>query len=220
MRDAVIALAALLSPVAVCAQPVTSAEFNAGGIDFTMPLPKGFCLRDTPQAKAVTQMVAASDANNLTLLMIFDCAGEPGDTDNFVIKIPARFLMVEVTREQLIREVSAAFETPEIRAEITSERLNAITSSSISDVLNTEVQIDSAFAPSGHDDVCVYMDGIITMTVAEKEIKVAAAGCMTAVGGRMLSIYRYGEGNIPGRSKKLIPEVRAMAESIRVRAAR
>ncbi|NML07484.1 hypothetical protein [Sphingomonas sp. G-3-2-10] len=218
---AALALGTAAIPATAAAQAATPAEFHAGGINFTMPLPKGYCLPSAGASQSVAQLISAADSENLTLLVLFDCTGTPGvDADYLVIKIPKPALMVEVTREQVIREVSAAVGTTEFKAATAPDKINTDTAKSIGDVLNTEVKIDSAFAPSGHDDFCVYMQGIIVMGVAGKQVKVAAAGCVTGIGGRILTIYRYGDGNVPGRVEALVPEVRALAESIAVKPVR
>jgi hypothetical protein len=70
--------------------------------------------------------------------------------------------------------------------------------------------------PLGRDDACAYMGGAITGADATgKSTTVLLGGCITSVGGKVISVFRYvgsGKGKDVGA---LLRESRALALQVR-----
>lgn len=176
------------------AQSAATADFETGGVRFTLPLPQGFCLPSGGGVAAAEQL-AAGDERNLTLLTLYPC-GYQGDGahDYYLIKIPKRAIGVTVDREQLLSAIAAENAKPASAA-------------------------DPRMAPAGRDEMCVYLTGRFQLEVRGKPRSRVMGSCLTVAGGRVVAIYRYGDGATADEAKALLPMARAVADSITVRPA-
>lgn len=204
----------LIFALALAAQPTSSArttEINVGAVRLRVPLPVGYCLPEGDQV-AVAQLLAAVDTDNVTLLTLNDCESMRADGNYLIIKTPISVLNAEISRAELIGEMT----TPEAAQgmEEGASDSDRETNERYAELGAEDASIATDIKMRGNDDVCVYLGGIGTETVGGKVIPKAIAGCLTAVGGRMVSLYGYREGGDPEGYRKLMPQLKHWALQI------
>ncbi|QIG79257.1 hypothetical protein [Stakelama tenebrarum] len=187
-------------------------RFNIGSVQYEMPLPAGYCL-PTGTAANSASLMAAVDKQNLTLQTFYPCDNNSADsTEYFLIKVPRTVVMVPITRAQLLPMMEQTFQDPAFLASLQS--VGEEVSADITEVANQEASVTGTIEPSGIDDRCAYLTGKLRFVGAGKDYTLSNAGCMTATGSRMFTIYRYADENQNPASLK--PIVKAVAETIRV----
>lgn len=187
------------------------ADFRVGGVSFRLPIPAGYCLPSGRMAD-VMQLLAAGDTENVTDLSLAQCVDKmlPGASDYTIIKTPRRGLLVTVDRAELLTAVGKEFD----KKLDTSPMLDAA-GKSVSGVAGTKISISGTFGPRGKDDVCAYMGGVLHYESRTMTYDQPMGGCITAVGGRVLYIYRTGTKNDEAGILDLMRESRAIALSIK-----
>ena len=203
----------LMSPVigpAPAAQDTI--DFSVADVALTMKLPAGYCL-PTGRGAAVAQLVANGDPNAVTHATLYRCGVEPGTgaNDYTLIKTPRSMLDATIDRPALIREMGAQFDNPLTVAALAKTDAGA----DVSRALGTKVEITGEVKPLGHDDVCAYMGGQVSVAGAGTSYLQPAAICITSVGGKILMIARYGKDLAPTAIATLLREARAVALTLR-----
>lgn len=189
------------------------AHFQVTGVEIAMPIPKGFCL---PQGKgvAIAQLVAASDDANVTDLTLHKCGDETQFVDYYILKTTKELLAVAISRADLIAELVKALDDPAVKMAVDPARLAPDIERSFTSVTGRKATIDGGIRWLGHDDACVYMAGVITLKTERGDSVRAVSGCMTAVAGRAVNVYRYSDGADPTNATRHLPDVKAMALSM------
>ncbi|MDH7972610.1 hypothetical protein QH494_10490 [Sphingomonas sp. AR_OL41] len=209
-----IAMALALPVVAPAPAPAPppSVDFSVGGVALTMPLPPGYCI-PTGRDAAVAQLVAAGDKGAVTHATLKQCDGSigAGVNDYTLIKTPTSMLMPVVDRPTLIKELGAEFDNPVAVADMNTGDAGA----DLSQVLGTKVEIKGLIKPLGHDDVCAYMGGQVNVTGAGISYLQPTGVCITSVGGKVVTIARYGKDLAPAAIATLLRAARAIALSMR-----
>jgi hypothetical protein len=213
--------AASLGATALPAAPPApmDASFRVGTVAFEMPLPSGYCLPRGLQID-VAQLVAAGDSENVTNLTLFPC-DDPVEgpdlgagNDYILIKTPKQALIAEVSRVELLRGLGQAFENPAFTEALASGKLLKDAGKGVGDVVGTTVDLSGDVAPRGKDDFCAYLGGTMAVASSIKSYTVAVGGCITAVGGRVLSVYWYGADEGPASVARLLVKAKGLARTI------
>jgi hypothetical protein len=209
-------LAALLAIAPVKDATPPMAVFAVGTVNLEIPIPAGYCL-PTGDIAAVAQVVAASDDVNVTDLTLVRCGvgSQAALEDYMIIKTPKRALVDTVTREQLLVAVGAEFDRPEFK-DFIAKGVGAQAENQWKN-MGVEIHFSGTPQPLGRDNVCAYLGG--QLSPSDKDGKIyptLMGGCLTSVGGKVVSVFRY---VAPGKGKEvgdLLREVRALAVQIRV----
>lgn len=65
--------------------------------------------------------------------------------------------------------------------------------------------------PLGRDETCAYLGGVLTLKTGEINYSRAIGACITAFAGRVIFVYRYGEGE-PANVLKMLPLAKSLAQ--------
>jgi hypothetical protein len=201
------------------------ASFRVGAVEFQLPLPSGYCLPRGLQVD-VAQLVAAGDTQNVTDLTLFPCeapvsgSGLAAQKDYILIKTPKQALLTQVTREALLQGLGEAFENPAFTEALASGKLVKDAGQGVSEVIGTRVDLSGNIAPRGKDEFCAYVGGTMTVTSAIASYTLSAGACITAVGGRILTVYWYGPDEGPASVARLFLKAKGLARTITSRANR
>ncbi|MFL9841289.1 hypothetical protein ABS767_09965 [Sphingomonas sp. ST-64] len=209
------ALFAMSIALATAAPAASQSEFKIGPVALTATLPTGYCLPEGDDATAA-QMVASADNVNATLLTVNSCTKSEAWKDYYLVKVPVQLIPVTITNAELQAQVGPALEQA-----IDSDQINKKASERTTETLGTEVQVKGQIKGYGKDETCLYIGGIMDAAVPKTGLKytLAVTGCMTVVGGKMLTIYRYSPGKSEADILRLRSATRAFAQGIRVKAA-
>ncbi|HEX8124109.1 MAG TPA: hypothetical protein VF548_00840 [Allosphingosinicella sp.] len=223
---ACLAAAGFGSPaLAASPPPPAGASFRVGGVEFQLPLPPGYCLPRGLQVD-VAQLVAAGDTANVTDLTLFPCTApasgpELGNQKDYIlIKTPKQAMVTQVTRKDLLAGLGEAFDNPAFTEALNSGKLMKDAGQGVSNVVGTKIDLSGNVAPRGKDDVCAYLGGAMTVTSAVKSYALSVGACITAVGGRILTIYWYGPDEGPASVARLLVKAKGVARTITSRADR
>lgn len=215
-------MAMALVPVAAAPAPVpvapASIDFSIGKVVLTMPVPAGYCI-PTGEDAALAQLVAAGDKNAVTHATLRRCGVKTtaGANDYTLIKTPVSMLVPVIDRAALIKELGSAFDNPVAVAELAATTRNGDAGADLSKVLGTKIEIKGAITPLGHDDVCAYMGGQVAVSGAGTSYLQPTGVCITSIGGKMVTIARYGKDLAPAAIATLLRGARAIALSMRAR---
>lgn len=183
-------------------------DIHIGTVAVRIPIPAGFC-KPTGDDSEVMQRLAAGDQENTTHLSLIEC--KPTAKDRYyLLKTPTDALNESIDRAEAIKGLSAAVETPEFVDKLNGE-ISQQVGEEKSRATGTRTEIGSKLAPRGHDDVCVYMGGLMTTTAGDQSQTQAIGSCMTVVGNRLLSITLYEDSSDPAEYKRILPELKALA---------
>jgi len=188
--------------------------FRISGVGFEMPIPTGYCL---PSGKGgdVAQLMAAADQQNVTHLTLLACQDDWGK-DYILVKTPSQALLVDVGREEALKALAAALDTPALKEQFSSGKLVTDAGKGMSDVLGRKVDLVGEIKPVGRDEACVYLAGTTEVKTADVSYRIAVGGCITVVGRRMLTLYVYGSDTGAAGVAALVARSRRLMETIRV----
>lgn len=194
--------------------PAADVAFRVGSVEMVAPVPKGYCPAEGNVA-ATAQRIAAADSRNVTHATVTACTADKTWRDYFILKTPNELLGVATTTAELQAAVVPALKQADSAAAM------AETSKGLSGTLGSKVEVKGEVLGYGQDDRCVYLGGVLDLNAPDRGIAytLAMAGCMTVVGGRVVTIYRYAPGTSAADVRALLPSVRNFAGSIRVKAA-
>jgi hypothetical protein len=201
------------APASAQAKPQV-AGFRISGVALEMPVPAGYCL-PTGKWTDVAQLMAAADKDNVTDLTLFACPGDGGN-DYILVKTPTKVLMVDTGREEALKELATAFDTPELKAEFSSGKLMTDAGKGISDAFGHKVDLAGEIKPLGRDEACVYLGGSTEVKAPNVSYRISVGGCISVVGRRMLSVFLYGPDKGPAGVAALVVRSRRLMETIRV----
>lgn len=203
-------IAAVALAAGSASSDVQPSAFRVGAAAFNLPVPEGFCLPEGKDA-AAAQLIAASDRDNVTHLSLLQCDETRRWLDYFLIKTPTVALMATVTNDEFQRAVE-----PDLAKGFNSDEIVASASKDVSETFQSKVDLKGKIVYLGKDEVCLYLGGVFDVTMrGGVDYTLAMAQCMTVVAGKMLSIYRYGDGNDRKAIEALMPSTKALAKAIR-----
>ncbi|RYD96724.1 MAG: hypothetical protein EOP61_17590 [Sphingomonadales bacterium] len=195
------------------------APFKIGAVAIEAPIPAGFCL-PSGDAIAKAQLGAASDTGNTTHATLYACAQMQGSdriNDYFLIKTPKDLLDVKLTRGEVLDALTKELEDPNFSEEKLSRDAGAEASKGISEASGTQTTVTTDIRPLGRDKDCAYMGGIVAATTAEGSFALNVGGCVTAVGDRLVMVFRYAKGTTRAAATALLPDARKLAMALRVK---
>lgn len=200
------------------AQTAQKVGFSVGSVAMEVAPPTGFCV-PTGMAQAAAKMAEAADKGNATLASFYPCdrMSQARNSDYFLIKSIKTLVDVTVEREELLKALTAEMSNPNFSVENLSTKAGQESSKALSDLSGTDVKVTTDIRPLGRDTDCAYMGGVVVAASAGTTVSLNVAGCLTAVGGRMVMVYRYTEGTTMAGAQPLLPQVRKLAMAIRVK---
>lgn len=206
---AALALAVLAAGPAA-AQRGGNLSFSVGAVDFVAPLPAGYCLPLGAQAESAKR-TAALDTDNVTLLTLDSCGAGADASDYAIVKTPAALVDTPMTLRKLLRDPAFARQT---RPEAPADAEKAM-EDDLSARAGAPVDLVGGVGGMGHDEVCGYLAGTISAQGSASGV-FSLGGCMTVVGGRVVTIFFYGRGGDVATVRRLMAKARAFALSISV----
>ncbi len=203
---------ALAAALPALAQDTQTARFQVTGVEVALPIPKGFCM---PQGKGaiVAQLLAASDTVNVTHLTLNSCDAQAADTDYYLFKTTRSVLAIQMSRKEWIAALLEYLEDPAVKNAIDPAKIGPEAEREFEKVFGQKASVGGDITWLGHDEACVYLGGVISFETEGVRYKRAVSGCMTAVGGRSVNIYRYSEG-LPANATRYLADVKAVALSM------
>lgn len=212
---------ACLGAATLSAAPTASPEasFALAGAAFRVLLPTGYCLPRGQQVD-IARLVASGDVRNVTHLTLFPCdapvdaAGLSAQRDYILIKTPKEVLNVQLSREELLRGLGEAFDNPAFAQALASGQLLKDAGKGVSDVIGTPIDLSGNVAPRGKDDVCAYLGGTMAIASRTHSYTLAVGTCVTAVGGRAISVNWYGSDESPAGVARLLAKAKGLALTI------
>ena len=197
------------------AAPVT---FRVGGVEFSMPMPAGYCLPQGTQID-VAQLIAAADTNSVTHLTLVRCgkAFSTAANDYTLIKTPKTALIATIERPELLASLGAEFDKPETLKMLQSDEFDQEISKQAGEVIPGKPQFTGDLKPLGRDDVCAYMGGTVKVEQGSFSYLQSVGTCITSVGKRVIVVNRYGVRADDAGVASLVREAKAEALSIKAR---
>lgn len=212
-----------LAVAALCLAGTATAQaqnfnFTVGSVKLEAPLPAGFCL---PSGAAVIKadIGVRSDTDNVTHATLYACGKMESNTieDYFLIKTPKTMLDQPYDREAVLSALTAELQNPNFSAEKLNSNAGSSASKSISEASGTQTAVTTDIVPLGRDKDCAYMGGLVAAETNGTVFRLNVGGCITAVGDRLLMVFRYSKGDAVAGAAKLLPEARKLAMSLRVK---
>jgi hypothetical protein len=207
--------AAMLVVATADAEAVT-ATFRINGVELEMPVPEGYCL---PRGRDVdvAQAVSAADADNVTHLTLYPCQPQEPLTDYILVKTPRQAVLQTIDREQLLAGLSEVFDNVDVNSMMGS--MNDRIEENLASVIGTRPDLVGRFRPLARDESCAYLGGTMQVTAAQLTYSISVGACMTAISGRMLTVYLYGPDRGSAGVAELLVRAKALAASISARPA-
>lgn len=196
----------------------TKASFTVGSVAIDASLPSGFCL-PTGSAVAKADLGVRSDPENRTHLTVYSCAQMAKDTitDYFLVKTPNNLLNTPLTREAVLASLTAEMSDPNFSAEKLSTEAGDKATKSISEASGSQTNVTTDIRPLGRDKDCAYMGGVVAANTNGVVFSLNVGGCITAVGDRVMMVFRYAKGTSVTDAAKLLPEARKFAMAMKTK---
>ncbi|MCW3846090.1 hypothetical protein OF829_02495 [Sphingomonas sp. LB-2] len=205
-----LAVAALAVAAPAWAQQGGTASFGIGGVNYTAPVPAGYCLPASAAEVERMRAIAVADRENMTALSVISCGSAANPLSYFVVKTPYQAVELPVTLRDVLDLPD--FNAPEKDAQIDDQEM--------ADVVKRETGMDATVRTDirlmGHDDVCGYMGGTVSVEIGQ-ERRVSLGGCMTVAGKRMVMVIFTAPGDDPADIARLKAKARAFALTIHVK---
>jgi hypothetical protein len=84
----------------------------------------------------------------------------------------------------------------------------------VSDAIGMAVDLSGNVAPRGKDEVCAYLGGTMAVASRMSSYTLAVGTCVTAVGGRAMSVNWYGSDERPAGVARLLAKAKGLALTI------
>lgn len=210
-----LAIMVAMTATAATAESSRLADFRVGGVSFAMPMPEGYCQPSGAQAD-VAQIMSAADTVNVTVLTLNRCGGAivTGAGDYTLLKTPTGLLVQNISRATLLAELGREFANTDAMKAM-SENSVAEAAGSLTKLGGPRMTMTGKLLPRGRDEVCGYLGGSTHVESGATAYDQAVGSCITAVGGRVIVIHRYGKQIDDAGILQLMREARAMALSIK-----
>lgn len=210
-----LAIALLLAGSPAIAAESPRASFSINNIRFSLEIPPGYCEPEGAEIEAA-RVLAAGDQLNVTHLTLIPCeSGASASADYILIKTPAVVLGATVQRGEFLQMLGDAFANTELMANLTSDRVFAESGRGVSEAFGTEVDLSGSIRPLGRDDMCGYIGGAVRVSSAAGDYNVSFGACLTAISGRIMSVYWYGPDRGSAGIADLLIKAKGLAQRIR-----
>lgn len=214
MMKAILSTVGIAIALAPSASPEI-AQFRINGVDFEVAAPPQSCLPNGHQVDAM-QLLAAGDRDNVTHVTFLTCGenvtGKAGRY--WLVKTVTALLSVDMTREELLIALTPTFNAGYTVEETAKILENA--EANVSSALGAKVEYAGDVQPRGVDKTCAYVGGAIQVTAGTLKYDQAVGGCLTVVGRRQITVYRYGNKTDSASIIALMQEARDFAATIKV----
>jgi len=187
-------------------------SFTVGGANFEMPIPAGFCLPNGKTADAA-RLLATGDKDNVTSVTLLSCTGDGFDT-YILIKTPVSLSNTDFTREETLKSLGAAFETPLFKDRLPSAVIDK-SAQGLSEAFGQKVDLAGEVKPLGKDQACAYLGGTMDVKMPQITYRVSVGTCLTAVGRRFIAVNAYGPDKGSAGVAALVATARRVMETIR-----
>jgi hypothetical protein len=205
---AALALPLLLAGPAYAQQ--RSASFTVDRTMFTVPLLPGYC-DEGDGVDAYLRQQRRNYPDNVPDVVMMPCGAKDEDaTDMFTITVDRKG---GGSREKAALLDFLARTLPAVPGEtdLSAEPGTTIVEK-ISTRLARRVRSEAGIRPLGVDDMCAYVGGRIDDAGGAA---VSGSGCTTVIAGYIVQVSRYRAGADPAQVAATIPQVKALAISIR-----
>lgn len=188
--------------------------FSVGTSKFTVRAPAGFC---APQGRAVDAMrlTAAADTGNVTALSLVGCTDtDASKPDYYLVKAPTILVDKTFERAAFLAEMTTTLALPQF----TSDKGmvdNGKIEQDFANVAGVKPKIDGKIKPIGVDRDCAYMGGVLAFSAQNISYTRSVSLCLTVVGGKVIGITRYSDGNVPGNVQRHLASARALAMAMK-----
>lgn len=200
---------ALLSMTFVARAGPARASFDVAEKRFTVAVPDGFCSEGEGVERYLAGLRSVS-SQRLPALVLMKCQNGAFDLfDLFSIRQVDRE-GVWPSRQAYLAKFGGKSATisgpPSARDQGVAKRLG--------DVLDAKVAIGGTLQQIGNDNLCLYSVAIFHVTVDNVPTDTVMVGCVTVFAGRVVQIFRYRRGADRATALGMLPELRALANSI------
>ena len=207
-----VSVAASVVSVPARAQQGGTAEFSIGTVNYTVPIPAGYCLPEGARQIELARYGASLDKENVTPLTLYSCGPSASMSDYVLVKTPTALTSTRITLANILQDPQfARAEKPSAQTGVEDTLEGAL-----AEQTGKDIAVSTAVAALGHDDVCGLIGGSVTAT-GDRVIHVSLGGCMTSLGDRAFVVFFYADGNDPATVKRLMAKARVFAMSVRVR---
>lgn len=185
-------------------------RFMIGTIEYSLPIPEGFCL---PQGEelADSQYIATFDPTNATPVDLQRCGTY--NSNYTLVKHARNAPPVGLSRAAFI-EVMAQYFADQANKPSLDSSIDKVREGMSEKTDGVMTQGETQFGYTGHDDTCIYLAGKMQVVIDGTAFWRNVGSCTTLVGGRVISIHSYAneDWNIP--SAELRDRSRDIAQSI------
>ena len=165
-----------------------SAAFEAGGKNFTVAVPAGYC-QPTGADKALADAMADLDTLNLTHVTLRDCQNPDGDYS--LVKSERNAQQLGVPKAMFIALAAKQLES-ELSQQAIAQGMDKAGQDIASGTGDTMTLSQGAAQAAGFDADCAYITGSAVLGVGGQNIITYFASCLTLAGGRVFAIHSYG----------------------------
>ena len=209
---AALALAGSMLAAPAGAQQGGTVRFSVGTVNYVAPMPASYCAPATPDRIRSAEDAAALDKNNLTNLTLDSCGSAADPADYMIVKTPIDLVSAPMALSDILKDPEfARVQRPQEMPE-TDRAMEA----AFLDRTGRAIDLSGGTIGLGHDEVCGYQGGWISVAAGGAERHYSMGGCITVVGNRVLSVFFYGPGDGPGTVRRLMAKARAFALTISV----
>jgi len=210
-RAAAVALAVVLAAPAA-AQP---AAFEAGGVRYAIPAPPGYCSKGPAiDAYYVTQRRHNPDAVPDAVFARCGVA-ELIPLDLFAVKVRTD---MRIERDALLAQIRAEMPEAMRKETLIPDAVARDMERRAGEAFDTRVSLNAGIKPIGVDDFCGYIAGVIRLQYEGGDpMNMAMGGCVTAIGGRPVYVFRYLSDVDAATAARELPALKRFAQSIQAR---
>lgn len=179
---------ALAIAPAAQAQDSKSAAFVAGGKNFTVAVPAGYC-QPTGTDKALADAMADLDTLNFTHVTLRDCNDPDGDYS--LVKSERKGQQLGVPKAMFIALAAKQLES-ELSQQAIAQGMDQAGKDIASGTGDVMTLSQGTAQAAGFDADCAYITGSAVLGVGGQNIITYFASCLTLAGGRVFAIHSYG----------------------------
>jgi hypothetical protein len=164
-----------------------NAAFAAGGKNFTVAVPEGYCQPEGAD-KALADAMAELDTLNLTHVTLRDCNNPDGDYS--LVKSERNAQQLGVPKAMFIALAAKQLES-ELSQQAIAQGMDKAGQDIASGTGDTMTLSQGAAQAAGFDADCAYITGSAVLGVGGQNITTYFATCLTLAGGRVFAVHSY-----------------------------
>jgi hypothetical protein len=209
-----IALFAGVQPATAGKKPIF--KFQIDGLEFTLPIPKGFCLPSGPYALDA-QQIALADAENETHVIFYTCKKREIIQNGATISVKTikSLLHVDLDDEKFNTLMGdnwiQSFDSN--KTEIDQNLDKSIDRAKSQ--LGFDINFKNEIRPFGKDRECRYLAGAFEVSSGDQIQTIYAGACLSTISGRSFSFYRYERALTSKGSARILADVKALRNSMK-----